>query len=492
MADTSIYRDIAERTANTFYLGVIGPVRTGKSTFIKKFMETLVIPNIKDENEKERARDEMPQSAAGKTVMTTEPKFIPDEAVEITLADNAVMKVKMVDCVGYIIPGAMGHIEDGHARMVHTPWQDEPMPFIEAAEYGTRRVIREHSTVGMLVTTDGSIGELPRENYIEAEERVVRELKQINKPFAIILNSANPQSDAAVSLAYKLEEKYEAPVALVNCLELDSNDIRHILELVLSEFPVCEIKVKLPDWVGALLPEHKLKTALDDFVMERAGKVGKIGEIAKIFTDVGDSDIVKNVKVEQIDLGKGNAELTLGLCDGLYYKTISELCGFEIDGEEKLITLLSELSVMKKKYDRVAEALNDVESKGYGIVMPEIDDLHLEEPEIVKQAGGYGVRLRASAPSVHMIKADIETEISPMVGTEQQSEELVKYMLREFEEDPKKIWESNLFGKTLYELVNEGLHTKLGHMPEDARAKLSETLARIINEGSGGLICIIL
>ena len=492
MADTSIYKDIAERTANTFYLGVIGPVRTGKSTFIKKFMEALVIPNIRDENERERARDEMPQSAAGKTVMTTEPKFIPDEAVEITLADNAVMKVKIIDCVGYIIPDAIGHIEDGHPRMVHTPWQSEPMPVIEAAELVTRKVINEHSTVGMLVTTDGTIGELPRENYVEAEERVVRELKEINKPFAIILNSANPRSDTAVSLAYKLEEKYSAPVALVNCLELDSDDIRHILELVLCEFPVCEIKVKLPDWLNALETTHSLRGALNDFIMERAAAVTKIGEISRVFTDVGQSDIVKSVKVDKIDLGKGRASLTVELCDGLYYKTISELCGFDISSEEKLITLLRELAGMKEKYDRVAEALDEVEKKGYGIVTPEIDDLKLEEPEIVKQSGGYGVRLRASAPSIHMIKAEIETEISPVVGTEQQSEELVKYMLKEFEENPKKIWDSNLFGKTLYELVNEGLHTKLDHMPDDARAKLSETLARIINEGSGGLICIIL
>lgn len=492
MTDTMIYRDIAERTGNTFYLGVIGPVRTGKSTFIKKFMENLVIPAISDENERERARDEMPQSAAGRTVMTTEPKFIPDEPVEIALADNAVMKVKMVDCVGYIIPGAMGHIEEGHARMVHTPWQSEPMPFTEAAEYGTRKVIREHSTVGMLVTTDGSIGELPRESYIDAEERVVRELKQLNKPFAIILNSAEPQSDAAVSLAYRLEEKYSAPVALVNCLELDSDDIRHILELVLSEFPVCELRIKLPDWVGALPEGHSLKLAIESFVNERAEQINKIGEISKVFSSIEPNELIKGLRIDRIDLGKGTAQLELELCDGLYYKTLSELCGFEIDGEEKLLTLLSELSEMKRKYDRVATALDEVETKGYGIVTPEIDDLRLEEPEIVKQAGGYGVRLRASAPSVHMIKADIETEISPMVGTEQQSEEIVKYMLREFEEDPRKIWGSNLFGKTLYELVNEGLHTKLEHMPEEARTKLSETLARIINEGSGGLICIIL
>ena len=455
-------------------------------------MESLVIPNIRDEHERERARDEMPQSAAGKTVMTTEPKFVPDEAVEITLSDNAVMKVKMVDCVGYIVPDAIGHIEDGQARMVHTPWQTEPMPFTKAAEFGTRKVICEHSTVGMLVTTDGTIGEIPRASYVEAEERVVRELKETGKPFAIILNSAEPSDERAVKLAYELEEKYGAPVALVNCLRLDGDDIRHILELVLMEFPVCEIKVKLPEWTRALEPTHKLRAALNDFILERANKITKIGEISTVFTEVCENEYVKGVHIDRIDLGKGNAELSVELRDGLYYQVISELCGFEIQSEERLITLLRELSEMKEKYDRVAAALDDVNEKGYGIVMPETCDLKLEEPEIVKQSGGYGVRLRASAPSIHMIKADIETEISPVVGTEQQSEELVKYMLKEFEEDPGKIWDSNMFGKTLHQLVNEGLHTKLGHMPEDARAKLSETLSRIINEGSGGLICIIL
>ncbi len=492
MADTSIYRDIAERCANTFYLGVVGPVRTGKSTFIKRFMDALVIPAIRDEHERERARDEMPQSAAGKTVMTTEPKFIPDEAVEIVLSDNALMRVKMVDCVGYIVPEAMGHIENGHARMVHTPWQTEPMPFTAAAEYGTRKVITEHSTVGMLVTTDGTIGEIGRENYVEAEERVARELTEAGKPFAIILNSASPESEESHRLAYELEEKYGAPVALVNCLKLDADDIRHILELVLMEFPVCEIGVKLPEWTNALELSHPLRTSVDAFVMERAERIRKIGEISGVFGEPCENEYVKAMHADKIDLGKGKAEISVTLADGLYYKVISEMCGLDISDEEKLITLLKELSAMKEKYDRVAEALTDVNEKGYGIVMPEVGDLHLEEPEIVKQSGGYGVRLRASAPSVHMIKANIETEISPVVGTEQQSEELVKYMLREFEEDPRKIWESNMFGKTLYQLVNEGLHTKLGHMPEDARAKLSETLGRIINEGSGGLICIIL
>ena len=492
MADTSVYKDIASRCDNTFYLGVIGPVRTGKSTFIKKFMESLVIPNIRDERERERAKDEMPQSAAGKTVMTTEPKFVPDEAVEISLSDNATMKVKIVDCVGYIVPDAMGYIEDGHERMVHTPWQSEPMPFTRAAEFGTRKVIREHSTVGMMVTTDGTIGEIGRAGYEQAEERVVRELKEAGKPFAIILNSAEPSSDSAIRLAMELEEKYSAPVALVNCMRLDSDDIKHILELVLMEFPVCEINMQLPDWTRALEPTHKLRCEMDSFLMEHAAKVCKIGDISDVFSKTPENEYIKNVLINSIDLGSGRANLSLELADGLYYKTISELVGLDITGEETLIALLRQLSEMKEKYDRVAEALDEVEEKGYGIVMPQVSDLKLEEPEIVKQSGGYGVRLRASAPSIHMIKAGIETEINPVVGTEQQSEELVKYMLKEFEEDPKKIWESNMFGKSLYQLVNEGLHSKLGHMPEDARAKLSETLSRIINEGSGGLICIIL
>ncbi len=494
MADTEVYKDIAKRTSGAFYLGVIGPVRTGKSTFIKKFMEELVIPNIRDEHEKDRARDEIPQSAAGKTVMTTEPKFVPDEAVDITLSSNAVMKVKMVDCVGYIVPDAIGHIENGQPRMVHTPWKSEPMPFKEAAELGTRKVITEHSTVGMLVTTDGTIGEIGRESYVEAEERVVKELKAINKPFAIILNSAAPESKEAIKLAYDLEKKYEAPVALVNCLLLDGDDIKHILELVLSEFPIREVNASVPEWVNALDNNHSICTSLRDFVLERAARAEKIGQIKDAFeyNEDNKNDYIKDVQIEKIDLGKGSATVRLELVDGLYYQTISELCGFDISSEEKLIKLLCELSNMKKRYERISSALDDAEEKGYGIVMPDISDLHLEEPEIVKQAGGYGVRLRASAPSIHMIKAGIETEISPIVGTEQQSEELVKSMLREFEEDPTKIWESNMFGKTLYQLINEGLHSKLSHMPNDAREKLSETLGRIINEGSGGLICIIL
>lgn len=492
MAEQSIYEDISKRTGGDIYIGVVGPVRTGKSTFIKRFMEALVLPNISEGYSRERARDEMPQSAAGKTVMTTEPKFIPDDAVKITLDGCSNLNVKMIDCVGYVVPEALGTIEDGQPRMVRTPWSEEPMPFIEAAELGTHKVITEHSTIGMLVTTDGSIGDISRESYIDAEERIVRELKEMGKPFAVILNSAKPTSEQAVALAYELESKYEAPVALVSCMELDAEDIRHILELVLHEFPASEIRISVPEWTTALPRTHKIKESLLSSIRVCAGRIHKVGDIKNSFKDLCDNEYIKSAAVNEINLGNGCASINVTLSDGLYYNVISELTGFEIDGEESLINLLKNLSEMKERYDRVSEALDDAESRGYGIVMPSISDLKLADPEIVKQSGGYGVRLKASAQSIHMIRANIETEINPIVGTEQQSENLVKYMLDEFAEEPTKIWSSNMFGRTLYELVNEGLHSKLEHMPESSRTKLSETLERIINEGSGGLICIIL
>ncbi len=492
MAEHSIYEDISKRTNGDIYIGVVGPVRTGKSTFIKRFMESLVLPNISEGYSRERARDEMPQSAAGKTVMTTEPKFIPDEAVKITLDGCSNLNVKMIDCVGYVVPEALGTIEDGQPRMVRTPWRDEPMPFIEAAELGTHKVITEHATIGMLVTTDGSIGDISRESYIEAEERIVRELREMGKPFAVILNSARPTSEQAVALAYELEAKYQAPVALVSCMDLDAEDIRHILELVLHEFPATEIKISMPEWTTALEPSHRIKQSLMASIHKCAGRVHKVGDIREAFSDLGECEYIKSASLEEINLGNGCARVSVSMADGLYYEVISELTGFEIKGEESLIQLLKDLSVMKERYDRVSAALDEAENRGYGIVMPDVSDLKLADPEIVKQSGGYGVRLKASAQSIHMIRANIETEINPIVGTEQQSEDLVKYMLKEFEEEPQQIWQSNMFGKTLYELVNEGLHTKLEHMPEASRKKLSETLERIINEGSGGLICIIL
>lgn len=492
MSEYSIYKDIAERTGGDIYVGVVGPVRSGKSTFIKRFMEAVVLPNIGTGYSRDRARDELPQSAAGKTVMTTEPKFIPEEAVPVTLDGNASLRVRMIDCVGYLIPEAMGTTENGQARMVRTPWQEEPMPFADAAELGTKKVINEHSTIGMLVTTDGTIGEIPRASYIDAEERVVRELREIGKPFAVVLNSADPGSESAHALAQDLEERYGVPVALVNCLELDAEDIRQILGLVLEEFPICEVAVKLPEWTQALPASHRIRTSLCGTICACASDVSRMGEVRATYERLAENEYVGGVTVERLDMGTGKAELSLSLRDGLYYEVIGELTGLTIGGECDLIRQLQDLTETKKQFDRISDALKQVNEGGYGIVMPQVEDLHLEEPKIVKQSGGYGVRLRAAAQSIHMIRANIETEISPMVGTEQQSEDMVKYLLREFEEDPQSIWKSNMFGKSLYELVNEGLHTKLAHMPEESRKKLSQTLERIINEGSNGLICILL
>ena len=492
MTDTSIYRDIMNRTGGDIYIGVVGPVRTGKSTFIKRFMESLVLPNIDNDFVKERAVDEMPQSAGGKTVMTTEPKFIPEEAINVTLSDHVELSVKMVDCVGYVVPDAIGHTEDGKERMVSTPWASEPMPFTKAAEIGTRKVITEHSTIGMVITTDGTITDISRDNYIEAEERVINQLKEINKPFAIILNSATPEAQATVDLAHSLEKKYNAPVALVNCMRLDAEDIRGIMSMILLEFPVTEISLDLPRWLLALTDDHWVVSNINESLREAALGVARTGDIKPCFERLIDNDYICKVNVDKIDLGKGSAILSIELENELYYRIMSELTGLDIMDEESLITTIIDLSDAKRKYSRLKGALDQVEQTGYGIVTPEIDDLNFEEPEIIKQTNGYGVKLRANAPSLHIIKANIETEINPVVGTEQQSEDLIKYLLREYEEDPKAIWESNIFGKTMHELVSEGLNSKLENMPEDARTKLSETLERIINEGSGGLICIIL
>ena len=492
MTGTSIYNDIAKRTNGDIYIGVVGPVRTGKSTFIRKFMETAVLPAIVDKNELERAKDEMPQSAGGKTVMTTEPKFVPENAVEITLGENVSGRVKMVDCVGFIVPDAMGHIEDGNMRMVMTPWSEKPMPFEEAAETGTRKVINDHSTIGVIVTTDGTIGEISRNSYIEAEERVVEELKRTNKPFVIVLNSAAPDTAESEKLALELEEKYKAPVALVNCLTLARGDIEGILEMVLYEFPVKEISVKMPSWVYALDEEHKVRNGLFESIISSASQVQKTGDITNAFAAVTNCEYARKCSVEKIDLGKGRADVNIELEEGLFYRTIGELTGLDIVNEEQLISQMLELSNVKREYEKVEQALKDVEEKGYGIVTPSLEDLRLEDPEITKHQGSYGVKLKASAPSVHMIKATIQTELNPIVGTEQQSEELIKFMLREFEEDPSKIWESNMFGTSLYDLINEGLNSKLAQIPHEARLKFGDTLQKLINEGSGGLICIIL
>ena len=492
MENYNIYQDIAERTQGDIYIGVVGPVRTGKSTFIKKFMDLLVIPNIENSYRKERAKDELPQSAGGRTIMTTEPKFIPNEAVEITVGDNATFKVRMIDCVGYIVNGALGHIENNTPRMVHTPWFEEEIPFYQAAEIGTKKVITEHSTIGLLVTTDGSITEIPREDYVEAEARVVNELKEINKPFIILLNSVNPSAAETQKLRDELESKYSVPVIAVNCAQLKTEDINAIVEKVLYEFPLKEIGINIPKWVDALENGHWLKTDMYEAIRDSLKNVRKIREAKAAIGSLSQYDFIEKVYLEKINLGNGTVLIDMTTPESLFYKVLGETSGFDIDGEEKLITLMKELAEIKKKYDKVAFALHEVNTKGYGIVSPTIDELTLEEPEMVRQGNKFGVRLRASAPSIHMIRADIETEVSPIVGTEKQSEALVNYLLKDFEEDPKKIWESNIFGKSLHELVNDGLHNKLSRMPEDAQVKLQETLQKIINEGSGGLICIIL
>jgi len=504
VTDTSIYKDIANRTRGDVYIGVVGPVRTGKSTFIKRFMESVVIPNIKNEFDRERSRDEMPQSAGGKTVMTTEPKFIPDEGVEMAMADGTSVRVKLVDCVGYMIPEALGGTEEGSARMVHTPWHTEPVPFEEAAEYGTRKVIAEHSTIGMLVTTDGTIGDFPRENYVGVEERVAGELEELGKPFAIILNSAHPETEEAARLALKLEEKYGAPVALVNCLQLDSDDVWNILGMLLEEFPVKEVDVALPGWTAVLPEDHNLKEGIRHAVAEASSQMKRMRDakegfrehlrdgICKVVGECGDYEDEATVDIEGIDAGRGHVTLRVKLPDGLYYDVISEMTGIRMKNETELLEALSSLSEAKRQLDIYQKAITDVNETGYGVVMPALCDLTLEEPEIIRQSGGYGVRLKASAPSIHMIKTNINTEINPIVGTEQQSEEMINYLMKGFEDDPGSIWESNMFGRSLYELVNDGLHAKLDHMPDDARQKFGETLSKIINEGSQGLICIIL
>ena len=492
MTNKSIYNDIATRTGGDIYIGVVGPVRSGKSTFIKRFMETLVIPNIESNYERERANDELPQSASGRTIMTTEPKFIPENGVEIGIDGNAGFKVRMIDCVGYIVPSSIGYIEDEQPRMVMTPWYEEPIPFNMAAELGTQKVINEHSTVGLVVTTDGSISDIPRDEYEEAEERVITELKNINKPFVILLNCVNPNSEQSVSMASQLSQKYEIPVIPINCLDLDENEIVTIISKVLYEFPIKEISVNMPMWISALDTDHWLRHRINESVKTACSKISRIRDIEILKRELDSGDFVENSEIGSIDLGCGCAALKVTLENSLFYKILTEASGLEINNDEELMDCVTDLADVKKKYERFKNAIDEVEATGYGIVMPTIEELKLEEPEIMRQGGRYGVKLCASAPSIHMMKANITTEVNPIVGSEKQSEDLVKYLLDEFEEDPIKIWDSNIFGKSLNELVNEGLHTKLSRMPDDARMRLQETLERLINEGCSGLICIIL
>lgn len=487
-----IYTDIATRTDGDIYIGVVGPVRTGKSTFIKQFMENFVIPNIESDYRRERAIDELPQSSGGKTIMTTEPKFIPEEAVEVSLEGGTKFNVRMIDCVGYIIPSAIGYFENEMPRMVVTPWFDTEVPFNMAAEVGTQKVITEHSTIGLVITTDGTITDLPRDEYEECEERVISELKSINKPFVVLMNSVYPDSVEVKKLCSDLSEKYNTTVMPINCLELSEEDIRNILTQVLYAFPIREINIEMPSWINTLEKGHWLKEAVFSHIRSAASELTNLRQINCCSEEIAKCEHITDSCVKSIDLGMGSAVISVGINQDLFFKIIGEATGLTIENESDLMPQILELVRIKNKFSKFAEALNQVEETGYGIVMPSMDELTLEEPEVIKQGGKYGIRLKATAPSIHMMKATINTEVAPIVGSEKQSEELVLYMLNDFEESPQKIWESNIFGKSLHELVNEGLHAKLAKLPHDARMRLKETIERMINEGCSGLICFIL
>ena len=487
-----LYRDIAERTDGEVYIGVVGPVRTGKSTLIRRMMEKLVLETMAPGPRRDRISDELPQSGSGKTIMTTQPKFVPGEAVTVSLSDQAAVRIRMVDSVGYLVEGALGTEEDGASRMVHTPWYDYDIPFDQAAEIGTRKVIADHATIGLVVTTDGSISDIPRESYAAPEERVVGELKALGKPFVVVLNSRTPLVAETQMLRKKLEERYSVPVMALNVMEMEHEDILSVFEQVLFQFPLREIRISVPEWLDALDGEHWLVQHVLDGVRSGAEAVSRMRDhqqFAQAFASSPYSDGLKN---DGIDLGQGRLSYELPLKNGLFNRVLGEECGTEIRGDAHLLNLMKELVAAKTEYDHVAEALRSVRETGYGLVTPSMSELTLQEPEIVQQGSRFGVKLKAGAPSLHMIRVDIETEVSPVVGTEKQSEELVKYLLEEFENDPQKIWNTNFFGKSLHELVREGLSNKLMRMPSDAQEKVQETLSKMINEGNGGMICILL
>lgn len=486
MADTTIYQDVKERCGGDIYIGVVGPVRTGKSTFIQKVLDTLVIPNIDNEYDKSRATDSTPQSASGKTVMTTEPKFIPDDSVKIRCEDGTELNIKMIDCVGYLVNGALGAEEDGESRMVMTPWSENAIPFKEAAELGTSKVIGEHSTIGILVTTDGSFGEIKREAFVEAEERVANELSALGKPFAILLNSLTPQKEETVALAHELEKKYSAPVALLNCLELSGDDIKEIFKLVLKEFPITSLTFNMPSWTSALPENHSLYKEIIDKISQFADNVSTLGDASRA-TESFTGFIPVSLSAKD-----GEGIFDIPIPDEKYYEVMKEICGYDISDKLSLFETMKSLSSTEKKFKKIENALKEVDEKGYGIVMPSADELILEEPKLTKQPGGWGVKVSAKAKSIHMIKTDIKTELCPVVGTEEQSEQVVKYLLGELEDDAEKVWQSNMFGKSLYDLVSDGMNAKLENIPEPSREKLGETLERVLNEGANGLICILL
>jgi stage IV sporulation protein A len=487
-----IFKDIAERTGGDIYLGVVGAVRTGKSTFIKKFMELVVLPNITNEADRNRAQDELPQSAAGRTIMTTEPKFVPNQAVAVHVDEGLDVNIRLVDCVGYTVPGAKGYEDENGPRMIHTPWYEEPISFHEAAEIGTRKVIQEHSSIGVVITTDGTIGEIPREDYVEAEERVVAELKEVGKPFIIVVNSAKPHHSETEMLRAELQEKYDLPVLAMSVESMREADVLNVLREALYEFPVLEVNVNLPSWVMVLKENHWLRENYQDAVKESVKDIKRLRDVDRVVQAFNEYEFIESASLAGIEMGQGVAEIDLEAPDELYDQVLKEIVGVEIRGKDHLLELMQDFAHAKSEYDQISDALKMVKQTGYGIASPSLQDMSLDEPEIIRQGSRFGVRLKAVAPSIHMIKVDVESEFAPIIGTEKQSEELVRYLMQDFEDDPLSIWNSDIFGRNLSSIVREGIQAKLSLMPENARYKLKETLERIINEGSGGLIAIIL
>ena len=492
MEKYEIYKDIARRTSGDIYVGVVGPVRTGKSTFITRFMEEMVLPNIANKNLRSVATDEMPQSGSGKTIMTTQPKFVPSEAVKVNIRGNVSAKVRLIDCVGYLVDGAIGHEENDKPRLVKTPWSNKDMPFEKAAEVGTRKVIEDHSTIGILMTTDGTITEIPRANYIKAEERVVKELKACGKPFAVVLNSSGPKSEECKKLGSALEEKYGVPVVCCNVSALTADEINAILEKILFEFPLKSVNVHLPKWMQALSCDNAVISDVIERVRRAAQSADKMRDFDKIERAFDEHEKMQPCASVKVKLGEGLAEYELEAKPGLFYEVLSEECGEQITGEYHLMSFVKSLATARRTYKKLESALAEVEEKGYGVVMPGASDMTLEQPELVKQGGHFGVRLKATAPSLHIMRVDVESEISPLVGTKQQGDDIVQYLMERYDNDPASIWDTNMFGKTLSEMVRDGLEEKVDCMPEEARGKMRKTLTRIVNEGRGGVICILL
>jgi len=486
-----VYHDIQARTGGEIYIGVVGPVRTGKSTFIKRFMDLLVIPNIEDVHSKERAIDELPQAAAGKTIMTTEPKFIPKETAEITFNDETKVKIRLIDCVGYMVDGAAGHIENQHERMVKTPWYDYEIPFTQAAEIGTKKVINDHSTIGIVITTDGSFGELPRANYRVPEEKTIAELKALGKPFIVLLNTTKPYSNDTMKIAEEISADYDVPVMPVNAEQLKKDDITRIMENILSVFPITEMDFYMPKWAEMLPNDHWLKIDLIDSVRDLFHNISQVKD-ARPNNFETDSKYVKRFKVDKLDMQDGTVDVNIEFDDIYYYRILSDLIGVPINGEYQLISTLRDMAAKKSEYEKVAYATDQVRAKGYGIVSPHQNEISIEEPEIMRHGSKYGVKIKATAPSIHMIKAEIVTEVAPIVGTEEQAKDLIHYINTNTKDNREGIWDTNIFGKSIRQLVDDGINTKISKLTDDSQLKLQETMQKIINDSNGGLICIII